>query len=128
MQYERIYKKTQVGEKQFEVFAYMGKTKRQIGTTQTISTTESERTYSVYIREEDGKISVQGWSGVITPDLKQFKKIFFAELNLELGVQAIQDFYDQTLKVFNGTDGVADISERIVELANMSRKEKQKPL
>jgi hypothetical protein len=128
MQYERIYKKTQIGEKQFEIFSYIGKTKRQIGTVQTISTGESEKTYSVYIREEFDKASVQVWEGFITPNLKKFERVFYADLDFDLGIQAIQNFHDQTLKVFNGTDGVMEISDRIIEVSKMARNEKQKHL
>jgi len=129
MQYERVYKKTHVGEKQFEIFSYIGKTKRSIGTIQSVTTADSERTYSVYIREEFDQASVECWDGVITPNLKRFSRVFYADIDLDLGIQAIQNFYDQILKVYNNTDGVIEISEHIMEVAKTAQNEtKQKPL
>jgi hypothetical protein len=125
--YERVYKRTQIGEKEYELFSTMTKTKRQVGTTQTL-TGESERTLSVYIREEFDKADVEVWTGVITPNLKKFERQFYADLDLETGVQAIHNFYDQILKVYNGTDQVSEISERIVEFSKMAKNEKPKPL
>lgn len=124
--YERVYKRTQIGEKEYELFSTMAKTKRQVGTTQTI-TGESERTLSVYIREEFDKADVQVWTGIITPDLKKFERQFYADLNLETGVQAIHNFYDQIVKVYNNSEDVAEISAKIVEFSKMVKDDK-KPL
>ncbi len=122
--YERVYKRTQIGEKEFELFSTITKTKRQVGTTQTI-TGESERTLSVYIREEFDKADVEVWTGIITPNLKKFERQFYVDLNLETGVQAIHNFYDQIVKVYNNSEDVVEISQKLLEFSKMAKDDKK---
>lgn len=128
MNYERVYRRTQIGEKQYEVFATMGKAKRQIGTIQTTVTADSESSVAVYIRNENGIASVEIWDGKITENLKKYVRQQFTTLPLDLGIHAIQEFYDQACKVYQGTEDVATISEKIVDFARQAKLEGQKPL
>ncbi len=128
MNYERVYRRTQIGEKQYEVFATMGKVKRQVGTIQTTVTAEKETSDAVYIREENGISSVEVWTGEITPTLKKYVRQQFAILSMDLGIHAIHEFYDQACKVYQGTEDVATISEKMVDFAKQAKLEGQKPL
>lgn len=128
MNYERVYRRTQIGEKQYEVFATMGKVKRQVGTIQTITTADKETSYAVYIREENGVSSVEVWTGELTTALKKYVRQQITILSMDLGIRAIQEFYDQACKVYQGTEDVATISEKIAEFARQAKLEGQKPL
>jgi hypothetical protein len=47
---------------------------------------------------------------------------------MDLGIHAIQEFYDQACKVYQGTEDVATISEKMTDFAKQAKSEGQKPL
>lgn len=128
MNFERVYKKTQMGEKEYELFGNITKTKRQVGTIVTTQTSEVQSSLSVYLREQFNKATVEIWTGTITQDMKRFDRTFFADIDVERGVHAINELFSQMMQVYNGTDAVKEISDRIVDVSNLARDEKQKPL
>ena len=128
MERARVYRRKENENKTYELYANFGKDRVSVGTTQTVTTVDTEKTLSVYLREEFGKATCEVWVGIITPNLKKFERQFFSDMDLEKGVQAINEFYNQMSQVYNGTDGIIAISERMVDVSKLLRDERQKPL
>lgn len=119
-----MYRKKEDGDKTYELYANFGRN-RSVGTTQTVKNADAERTISVHLKEEFGKTTCERWQGVITPNLRKYERQFFSDMDLEKGVQAINEFFSQMKQVYNGSDAVMEISDRIVEVSKMLRDEKK---
>lgn len=125
METTRVYRKKEEGDKTYELYANFGRDRRSVGTTQTVKNVDTERTISVHLREEFGKATCERWVGVITPNLRKYERQFFSDMDLEKGVQVINEFFSQMKQVYNGSDAVIEISDRIVEVSKMLRDEKK---
>ncbi len=117
-----------MGEKEYQLFGNITKMKRQVGTIVTTASSEVERSLSVYLKEEFNKATVEIWVGTITPNMRRFDRTFLADIDVERGVHAINELFSQMMQVYHGSDAVKEISDRIVDVSNLLRDERQKQL
>jgi hypothetical protein len=129
-QYKKIYRtvETADGKKSYDIFVRQG-SHTTVSTIQSEKIAEGEeRTLSVFLREEDGKVTLEVWTGFVGDALKKYERQFMTEVDYDAGTLLMNESYEGCMNVYNHTPQIAEISERIVGFAKLQMKMKQKTL
>lgn len=129
--YRRIYRTytAEDGKKSWDLFVRQDKDKTSVSTIQSEKIAEGEeKTISAFLREEKGNVTLEVWTGFVGDTLKKYERQFIANVDYDIGTLFMSEIYDNALHIYNRTNSVAKVSEKIVEFATMQMKKKQKSL